>query len=53
MVYINFYIVFNLINICFVDVFFKGSFNVRVILKKLLKNVRYKNIKLIVIYVVL
>ena len=50
MAHINFHTVSNLINICSVDVFSKGSFNARAILKKLLKNARHKNIKLIAIY---
>lgn len=42
MAYINFHTVSCLINICSVDVFSKGSFNARAILKKLLKNARDK-----------
>ena len=44
MAHINFHSVSNLINICSVDVFSKGSFNARAISKKLLNNARHKNI---------
>lgn len=44
MAHIDFHTVSYLISICSVDIFSKSSFNAGPILKKLLKDARYKNI---------